>query len=107
MVSRHKEGFPQLASGKVQTSHFTAKVVGRGGAGNGGRSVIPEVREACGGGGEPSPMVFGNGSPLLFLGGGMKFTGAASTSLLISSSLLSHQSSIVRHLCTQVYLIGP
>lgn len=38
LVSRHKEGFPQLASGKVQTSHFTAKVVGRGGAGNDGRS---------------------------------------------------------------------
>lgn len=46
LVSRHEEGFPQLASGKVQTSHFIAKVVGRGGAGNDGGpglSVVPEV----------------------------------------------------------------
>lgn len=46
LVSRHEEGFPELASGKVQTSHFTAKVVGRGGAGNHGGlglSVVPEV----------------------------------------------------------------
>lgn len=40
LVSRH------VASGKVQTSHFTAKVVGRGGAGDDGGpgwSVVPEV----------------------------------------------------------------
>lgn len=37
--------------------------------------------------------------PYFFLGGGMKFTGEASSSLLISSSLLSHQSSAVKEIC--------